>query len=109
MGAHTLPPEQPIVVVYWWDDTTKRLVEASTVAFVFLLLPQLWKNSQALAAGNAAALAGLSWVVRSLSDVSVLTSICNLAIVICMFAHERVTHCFLLICGLCGGRILRVG
>jgi len=48
-----------------WDRTTQRLVDLSTVAFIFLLLPQLVKNAQALAAGNPAALAGLSWVVRA--------------------------------------------
>ena len=47
----------------WWDKETLRLVELSTVAFIFLLLPQLWKNAEALASGNAAALAGLAWEV----------------------------------------------
>jgi hypothetical protein len=52
-------------VVRWWDRSTARLVDASTIVFVFLLLPQILKNAKALAAGNAAALAGLSWVVRT--------------------------------------------
>jgi hypothetical protein len=51
--------------VRWWDSVTQRLVDTSTIAFVFLLLPQLIKNGQALAAGNAAVLAGLAWEVRA--------------------------------------------
>lgn len=45
-----------------WDRITTRLVDYSTVAFTFLLLPQLVKNALALKAGNAASLAGLSWL-----------------------------------------------
>lgn len=48
-----------------WDLVTTRLVDYSTVTFTFLLLPQLIKNALALKAGNAASLAGLSWVARS--------------------------------------------
>jgi hypothetical protein len=47
-----------------WSRTTSKLVDLSAVAFVFLLLPQLVKNAQALAAGNGSSLVGLSWVVR---------------------------------------------
>jgi hypothetical protein len=54
---------QPGAILQWWDQTTKRLVEVATVAFIFLLLPQMLKNGRALAAGNAAALAGLAWEV----------------------------------------------
>eukprot|EP00892_Ulva_mutabilis_P003326 jgi/Ulvmu1/1365/UM011_0093.1 len=45
-----------------WDRITTSLVDYSTVAFTFLLLPQLFKNALALKAGNAASLAGLSWL-----------------------------------------------
>lgn len=47
-----------------WDAITTSLVDYSTVAFTFLLLPQLMKNALALKAGNAASLAGLSWLAR---------------------------------------------
>ena len=50
--------------VQWWDGVTQRLVDVSTIAFVFLLLPQLIKNQRLLTAGNAAALGGLAWEVR---------------------------------------------
>lgn len=53
---------KPPTLAEKWDKVTERLVDLSTVAFVFLLMPQLWKNYQALAAGNASALAGLSWM-----------------------------------------------
>ena len=48
-----------------WDVITQRLVDVSTIAFVFLLLPQLLKNGRALAAGNAVALSGLAYEVRA--------------------------------------------
>ena len=47
-----------------WDQQTRRLVSLSTFFFLFLLLPQIWKNAAALLAGDTALLASLSWVVR---------------------------------------------
>lgn len=47
-----------------WDRTTGWLVDAATVPFIFLLVPQVMKNAANLSAGNAGALAALSWVVR---------------------------------------------
>lgn len=46
-----------------WDVITARCVELSTVAFVFLLMPQVVKNYISMAKGNNEALAVLSWVV----------------------------------------------
>lgn len=43
---------------------TDWLVGASTLPFIFLFLPQLLKNAANLSAGNGAALAVLSWLVR---------------------------------------------
>lgn len=40
---------------------------ASTLPFIFLFLPQLLKNAANLSAGNAAALAVLSWLVSGLA------------------------------------------
>lgn len=47
-----------------WDQTTSRCVELSTIAFVFLLMPQVVKNHLSASRGNSEALAILSWVVR---------------------------------------------
>lgn len=46
-----------------WDQTTSRCVELSTIAFIFLLLPQVVKNYLSASSGNSEALAVLSWVV----------------------------------------------
>jgi hypothetical protein len=46
-----------------WDRSTQRLVAGSTLPFLLLLLPQLWKNHVNLCAGNAAARGALSWLV----------------------------------------------
>lgn len=46
-----------------WDQTTSRCVEFSTVAFIFLLMPQVIKNYLSMSSGNSEALAVLSWVV----------------------------------------------
>ena len=48
-----------------WDHTTSRCVELSTVAFIFLLLPQVIKNYLSMSSGNSEALAVLSWVVSN--------------------------------------------
>ena len=48
-----------------WDQTTSRCVELSTIAFIFLLLPQVVKNHISASSGNSEALAVLSWVVSS--------------------------------------------
>ncbi|KAL3144863.1 core protein [Trebouxia sp. C0009 RCD-2024] len=45
-----------------WDQTTSRCVELSTIAFIFLLLPQVVKNYLSASSGNSEALAVLSWV-----------------------------------------------
>lgn len=47
-----------------WGEMTDWLVGASTLPFIFLFLPQLLKNAANLSAGNSAALAVLSWLVR---------------------------------------------
>ena len=47
-----------------WDQTTTRCVEFSTIAFIFLLMPQVVKNHLSASSGNSEALAVLSWVVR---------------------------------------------
>ena len=46
-----------------WDQTTSRCVELSTIAFIFLLLPQVVKNYLSASSGHSEALAVLSWVV----------------------------------------------
>lgn len=46
-----------------WDQTTSRCVELSTIAFIFLLLPQVVKNYLSASRGHSEALAVLSWVV----------------------------------------------
>lgn len=53
-----------------WDRATSRCVEFSTIAFVFLLMPQVIKNYVSMTTGRAEALAVLSWVVseRSRND-----------------------------------------
>ena len=48
-----------------WDHTTSRCVEISTVAFIFLLMPQVIKNYLSMSSGNSEALAVLSWVVSN--------------------------------------------
>ena len=45
-----------------WDTLTQQLVALSTLPFIFLFLPQLLKNHANLTAGNAEALAVLSWM-----------------------------------------------
>ena len=53
-----------------WGALTDRMVSFSTIPFLFLFLPQLAKNYVNLASGNTAALAVLSWLVRSGSQQS---------------------------------------
>lgn len=48
-----------------WDKITTRCVELSTIAFIFLLMPQVVKNYISMANNNNEALAVLSWVVRT--------------------------------------------
>eukprot|EP00850_Spirogloea_muscicola_P015358 SM000117S25478 [mRNA] locus=s117:61601:64802:- [translate_table: standard] len=45
-----------------WNKTTERLVGGSTLGFMLLLLPQIFKNVENLAAGNTSALAVLPWI-----------------------------------------------
>lgn len=61
---HTL--DMPSITTQKWDKITTRCVELSTVAFVFLLMPQVIKNYLSMARGNTEALAVLSWVVSIL-------------------------------------------
>lgn len=67
---------QAEATVQSWDLTTLRLVELSTIAFILLLLPQLWKNAAALAASNAEALSGLAWEVCQLRAICAGHRIC---------------------------------
>ena len=46
-----------------WDQTTSSCVQLSTIAFIFLLMPQVIKNHLSASSGNSEALAVLSWVV----------------------------------------------
>jgi hypothetical protein len=46
-----------------WSAITETLVSLSTVAFLFLLVPQLVKNTIGMAAGNLQDMAILSWRV----------------------------------------------
>lgn len=48
-----------------WNTISTRLVDSATLPFVFLLAPQVVKNTLNLLAKNSAALAALSWVVGS--------------------------------------------
>lgn len=48
-----------------WDTISTRLVDSATLPFVFLLAPQVVKNTLNLLAKNSAALGALSWVVCS--------------------------------------------
>eukprot|EP00240_Pyramimonas_obovata_P003890 CAMPEP_0118946348 /NCGR_PEP_ID=MMETSP1169-20130426/44062_1 /TAXON_ID=36882 /ORGANISM="Pyramimonas obovata, Strain CCMP722" /LENGTH=372 /DNA_ID=CAMNT_0006892295 /DNA_START=227 /DNA_END=1341 /DNA_ORIENTATION=- len=44
-----------------WDRITETMTSLSTVPFLFLLMPQVYKNTLQLMAGNSAALAIISW------------------------------------------------
>ncbi|KAK3257315.1 core protein, partial [Cymbomonas tetramitiformis] len=44
-----------------WESTTIRLTESSTLPFLFLLLPQIWKNAVNLLEGNLTALSIICW------------------------------------------------
>lgn len=46
------------------DNMTQRLVSAATLPFAALALPQLARNAASLAAGDAAAVAAVSWVTH---------------------------------------------
>eukprot|EP01026_Neomeris_dumetosa_P019157 TRINITY_DN1768_c1_g1_i11.p1 TRINITY_DN1768_c1_g1~~TRINITY_DN1768_c1_g1_i11.p1 ORF type:complete len:413 (-),score=30.29 TRINITY_DN1768_c1_g1_i11:207-1445(-) len=46
----------------WWGYMTGALVDAATVPFLFLLLPQIIKNFRNLVAGQATELMVLSWM-----------------------------------------------
>lgn len=71
-----------------WDQTTSRCVEFSTIAFIFLLLPQVVKNYLSASSGNSEALAVLSWVVSkagtplftTATQHTLLTSRCNVGL-----------------------------
>ena len=47
-----------------WEQRTQQLVALSTLPFFLLMMPQVVKNASNFMAGNARALAALSWVVR---------------------------------------------
>lgn len=47
-----------------WEQRTQQLVAVSTLPFLLLMMPQVIKNASNFMAGNARALAALSWVVR---------------------------------------------
>ena len=49
-----------------WEQQTQRLVAVSTLPFLLLMMPQVVKNASNFMAGNARALAALSWVVSSM-------------------------------------------
>ena len=49
-----------------WEQQTQRLVAVSTLPFLLLMMPQVIKNASNFMAGNARALAALSWVVSPL-------------------------------------------
>eukprot|EP00976_Prorocentrum_cordatum_P102358 1193010-Prorocentrum_minimum.AAC.1 len=49
-----------------WDRITEIMTSLSTVPFLFLQMPQVWKNALQLMAGNYAALAIISWAVSFL-------------------------------------------
>ena len=49
-----------------WEHLTQQLVTLSIVPFLLLMAPQVIKNASNFMAGNARALAALSWVVSSL-------------------------------------------
>lgn len=46
-----------------WNTSTQKFVAYSTFPLLLLLAPQLWMNYTNLRAGNAVALAALSWMV----------------------------------------------
>ena len=55
-----------------WDQTTAKLVSGATIVFFFLLVPQIAKNMGNMLDGNPAALAALSWVVRTFQAAGLL-------------------------------------
>ena len=59
-ASDALPPS--FVLRARWAAATEGLVAASTAPFLALALPQVAKNAANLAAGDAAALAGLPWL-----------------------------------------------
>jgi hypothetical protein len=65
-----------------WDRATAALVAASTLPFLLLFLPQAARNARTLAAGNAAALAAVSWV-------SYATGLGGNALLLAHFAARR--------------------
>ncbi len=58
-------PTSHAVTAQSWDRATSRCVEISTVAFLFLVMPQVIKNHISMTSGHAEALAVLSWVVST--------------------------------------------
>jgi hypothetical protein len=46
-----------------WDTLTVTMTSLSTVPFLFLLVPQVYKNALQIMAGNSKALAIISWAV----------------------------------------------
>lgn len=63
--ANLLKGVQVLPNLSQWNTITETLVSLSTVAFLFLLVPQLVKNTIGMAAGNVQAMAILSWKVGS--------------------------------------------
>ncbi len=64
-----------------WEHLTQRLVALSTVPFLLLMMPQVIKNASNFMAGNARALAALSWVVSPIY-MSILVDHLSFALVI---------------------------
>jgi len=45
----------------FWGELTMRLTASSTFPFLFLMMPQVWKNAMHMLVGNGAALSVISW------------------------------------------------
>jgi lipid-A-disaccharide synthase-like uncharacterized protein len=84
-GAGAAPHSTPRAGARSWGEMTDWLVGASTLPFIFLFLPQLLKNAANLSAGNAAALAVLSWL-------SYLTGLGGNSLLLSYFAAKRETN-----------------